>query len=76
MWTKPIVRSKYSAQSGKRVWRAALLKVLAEREAGVEVYNLSARCHDLAHNAPAWLFQQAPGASFAICYLLGASQDD
>jgi hypothetical protein len=35
--------------------RLGTLKVLAEREAGVEVYNLSTRCHYLAHNAPAYL---------------------
>ena len=35
--------------------RLGTLKVLAEREAGVEVCNLSARCHYLAHNAPAYL---------------------
>src|SRR4029077_18123497 len=35
--------------------RLGTLKVLAEREAGVEVYNFSARCHYLAHNAPAYL---------------------
>ena len=26
MWTRPIVRSKWSAQSGKRVWRAVLAR--------------------------------------------------
>ena len=57
MWTRPIVRSKWSAQSGKRVWRAVFgaLKIVAEGEAGVEVDNLSPRRHDLAHQTPAHL---------------------
>jgi hypothetical protein len=65
MWIEPLVWSKKLRAERKPGVARPLLQVLGEREAAIGVYNLSARCHDLAHNAPACLFQQAPRF---ICY--------
>ncbi len=55
MCTRPMGLSRYPLQSGKRVWRdaLALARLCLERLVDVEINDLAARRHDVAHDAAA-----------------------